>query len=98
MKPSRTGSTLPEATAPNFIELARSVLDIEAAAVKALSGRLDQHFAHACELLLGCTGRIVVLGIGKSGHIGGKIAATLASTGSPAFFVHPAEASHGDLG
>ena len=74
------------------------MLDIEAAAVKALSGRLDQHFAHACELLLGCTGRIVVLGIGKSGHIGGKIAATLASTGSPAFFVHPAEASHGDLG
>ncbi|MCB1807733.1 MAG: SIS domain-containing protein, partial [Candidatus Competibacteraceae bacterium] len=98
MKPSRTGSTPPEATAPNFIELARSVLDIEAAAVKALSGRLDQHFAHACELLLACTGRIVVLGIGKSGHIGGKIAATLASTGSPAFFVHPAEASHGDLG
>ena len=81
-----------------FIELGRSVLRIEAAAIQALEARLEQSFERACHLLLACTGRIVVLGMGKSGHIGGKIAATLASTGSPAFFVHPAEASHGDLG
>jgi len=85
-------------TEPQFIELARSVLAIEADAIKTLAARLDAHFTHACRLLLACKGRIVVLGMGKSGHIGGKIAATLASTGSPAFFVHPAEASHGDLG
>lgn len=78
--------------------LGRAVLDIEARAVAALASRLDEEFARACHYLLHCTGRIVVLGMGKSGHIGGKIAATLASTGSPAFFVHPGEASHGDLG
>ncbi len=81
-----------------LIELARAVLDLESRSVAALVERLDSEFARACHLMLACRGRIVVLGIGKSGHIGGKIAATLASTGSPAFFVHPAEASHGDLG
>ncbi|MDN8010167.1 KpsF/GutQ family sugar-phosphate isomerase [Burkholderia multivorans] len=80
------------------LALARDVLDIEADAVRALCDQLDGSFAHAVALLLGCRGRVVVSGIGKSGHIARKIAATLASTGTPAFFVHPAEASHGDLG
>ena len=79
-------------------ELANRVLVIEAEAVTQLAARLDDQFIRACRLMLACQGRIVVLGIGKSGHIGGKIAATLASTGTPAFFVHPAEASHGDMG
>ncbi|MGD8345768.1 MAG: KpsF/GutQ family sugar-phosphate isomerase [Lysobacterales bacterium] len=78
--------------------LARAVIETEAAAVSALSGRLGEDFLEACRLMLDCKGRIVVIGVGKSGHIGSKIAATLASTGTPAFFVHPAEASHGDLG
>jgi len=78
--------------------LARAVLETEANAISALVSRLDDTFAAACERLFACEGRIVVTGMGKSGHIGGKIAATLASTGSPAFFVHPGEASHGDLG
>jgi arabinose-5-phosphate isomerase len=81
-----------------FIELGLAVLNTEAEAISALTGRLDQGFHDACELVLKCTGRIVVTGMGKSGHIGNKIAATLASTGSPAFFMHPGEASHGDLG
>ena len=76
----------------------RRVLATEAQAVAGLEGRLDEAFARACALLLACEGRIVVTGMGKSGHVGSKIAATLASTGSPAFFVHPAEAIHGDLG
>ncbi|RQR61264.1 KpsF/GutQ family sugar-phosphate isomerase [Burkholderia sp. Bp9002] len=80
------------------LALARDVLDIEADAVRALRDQLDGGFAQAVALLLGCGGRVVVSGIGKSGHIARKIAATLASTGTPAFFVHPAEASHGDLG
>ena len=79
-------------------ELARQVLAIEAEAVTRLAARIDDRFVRACRLMLDCRGRIVVLGIGKSGHIGGKIAATLASTGTPAFFVHPAEANHGDMG
>ena len=79
-------------------KLALAVIDTEARAVAALAARIDRNFVQACQHLLACEGRIVVIGIGKSGHIGGKIAATLASTGSPAFFVHPAEASHGDLG
>jgi arabinose-5-phosphate isomerase len=78
--------------------LARDVLEIEADAVRALIDRLDVRFDAAVNLLLGCKGRVVVSGIGKSGHVGHKIAATLASTGTPAFFVHPAEAAHGDLG
>ena len=81
-----------------YIELGLAVLKTEAEAVSALGERLDQGFHDACDLLLKCTGRIVVTGMGKSGHIGNKIAATLASTGSPAFFMHPGEASHGDLG
>jgi len=78
--------------------LAQAVLHNEADAVKNLAQRVDDTFYHACKLMLECEGRIVVMGIGKSGHIGGKVAATLASTGTPAFFVHPAEASHGDMG
>ncbi|AOJ70024.1 MULTISPECIES: arabinose 5-phosphate isomerase KdsD [Burkholderia] len=80
------------------LALARDVLDIEANAVRALADQLDGEFVAAVGLLLNCRGRVVVSGIGKSGHIARKIAATLASTGTPAFFVHPAEASHGDLG
>ena len=79
-------------------KLARAVIEIEAAAVNSLLARIDESFVQACELMLACDGRIVVIGMGKSGHIASKIAATLASTGTPAFFVHPAEASHGDLG
>jgi len=81
-----------------LIERARAVLRIEAEAVAALPARLGEDFARACAIILACTGRVVVSGIGKSGHVGRKIAATLASTGTPAFFMHPAEASHGDLG
>jgi len=73
-------------------------IQMEAEAVAALQTRLDDNFVHACELILNCQGRTIVTGMGKSGHIGNKIAATLASTGTPAFFVHPGEASHGDLG
>jgi len=82
----------------NFAQLGQAVIETEAQAVMDLSHRIDNDFNTACQILLGCSGRIVVLGMGKSGHIGGKIAATLASTGSPAFFIHPGEASHGDLG
>ncbi len=78
--------------------VARNVLTIEAAAVSALAARLDDSFIAAHQLLLNCRARVVVTGMGKSGHIANKIAATLASTGTPAFFLHPAEASHGDLG
>lgn len=77
---------------------ARRVLRVEADAVLALADRLNDHFVTACKLILSCQGRVVVIGIGKSGHIGKKIAATMASTGTPAFFVHPSEAAHGDLG
>ena len=78
--------------------LGLAVIQTEAQAVAALTTQINDAFVHACEFMLKCEGRIVVIGMGKSGHIGGKIAATLASTGSPAFFVHPGEASHGDLG
>jgi len=80
------------------LKLARQVMQTEADAIVALSGRLGAAFVAAVNLLLHCGGRVVVSGIGKSGHVGHKLAATLASTGTPAFFVHPAEASHGDLG
>ena len=80
------------------LSLAKSTFEIEAAAVLGLAGRMGQEFAQAVLLMLTCEGRVVVMGMGKSGHIGRKIAATLASTGTPAMFVHPAEASHGDLG
>lgn len=82
----------------NLLDLAREVLDIEARAIEALKERLDESFSAAVHLVLASPGRVVVSGMGKSGHIARKIAATLASTGTPAFFVHPAEASHGDLG
>ena len=82
----------------DYQQLGQQVVTIELAEIEALRDRIDGSFTEACELLLNCKGRIVVTGMGKSGHIGGKIAATLASTGSPAFFVHPGEASHGDLG
>ncbi len=82
----------------NFCTLGLAVIETEAQAVFELTQRIDQRFEKACELLLACKGRIVVTGMGKSGHIGKKIAATLSSTGSPAFFMHPGEASHGDLG
>ena len=81
-----------------LIDHARQVLEIEANSLIELSERLDDAFTKACEMLLNCKGRIVVSGMGKSGHIGRKISSTLSSTGSPSFFVHPAEASHGDLG
>ena len=84
--------------AQDIMNSARRVIDIEAAAVAALAARIDTQFAAAAETLIACPGRVVVTGMGKSGHIAGKIAATLASTGTPAFFVHPGEASHGDLG
>jgi arabinose-5-phosphate isomerase len=80
------------------LALAREVIDIEAQSVAALAARIDASFLHAVDLLLGCRGRVVVSGVGKSGHIARKIAATLASTGTPALFVHAAEAAHGDLG
>lgn len=82
----------------DFIHSAKSVLSLEADSVNALLDRLDNTFVEACKMTLACEGRVIVVGIGKSGHIGNKIAATLASTGTPAFFVHPSEASHGDLG
>jgi arabinose-5-phosphate isomerase len=88
----------PHTASEHLLALARQVLDIEADALRALSDRLDNGFADAVHLILSCKGRVVVSGMGKSGHVGGKIAATLASTGTPAFFMHPGEASHGDLG
>ena len=85
-------------SAPTLLQLARDTLDIESAALQSLKARLDHRFVRAVEMVLDVRGRVVVTGMGKSGHIGRKIAATLASTGTPAMFVHPAEASHGDLG
>ncbi len=91
-------SPSPSVDAARALALARDVLDTEARAISALAGRLGDPFVAAVELMLGCAGRVVVSGIGKSGHVARKLAATLASTGTPAFFVHPAEAAHGDLG
>lgn len=82
----------------SFSELGRGVIELEAKAVADLASRIDGQFSDACLLMQQCHGRVVVVGMGKSGHIGNKIAATLASTGTPSFFVHPGEASHGDLG
>lgn len=84
--------------APHALELAREVLNIEASAVQALADRLTDDFLEALNIVLQCKGRVIVSGMGKSGHIARKIAATMSSTGTPAYFVHPAEASHGDLG
>jgi arabinose-5-phosphate isomerase len=88
----------PAFDADRALALARRTLDIEAQALAGVKARLDESFARALQLVLACRGRVVVMGMGKSGHVGRKIAATLASTGTPAMFVHPAEASHGDLG
>lgn len=82
----------------NFKELAKNVINIEQQAITELLQYVDSNFENACQIMFECKGRVIVIGMGKSGHIGGKIAATLASTGTPAFFVHPGEASHGDLG
>lgn len=82
----------------NFCKLGLAVIETEASAIFDLTQRIDEHFEKACELMMACQGRVVVTGMGKSGHIGNKIASTLASTGTPAFFMHPGEASHGDLG
>ena len=92
---SRPATGLPPAA---IADAGRRVIEIEAAAIGALAARIDGAFSRACQLMMDCEGRVVVSGMGKSGHIARKIAATLASTGTPAFFVHPAEASHGDLG
>jgi arabinose-5-phosphate isomerase len=88
----------PASSREPLVEQAKRVLNMEADALRAIADRLGDSFEHAIELLLGCQGKVVVTGIGKSGHIGNKIAATLASTGTPAFFVHPAELRHGDFG
>lgn len=98
MKAEQQTPALEQSERDKLKQLGRAVIETEAAAVAALAARMDDNFVRACELMLACEGRIVVIGMGKSGHIGSKIAATLASTGSPAFFVHPGEASHGDLG
>ncbi len=88
----------PQVDVPRLLELAKAVLAIEAQSIQDLIPRVDAEFVAAARHMLACRGRIVVLGMGKSGHIAHKIAATLASTGTPAFFVHPGEASHGDMG
>jgi arabinose-5-phosphate isomerase len=88
----------PDFTDENLVELGRQALTVEIDGLRAQLPRLGMDFARACRICLNCLGRIVVTGMGKSGHIGGKIAATLASTGTPSFFVHPGEASHGDIG
>ena len=84
--------------ASHTLHMAREALDIEASALLAMKDRLDDRFVQAAALILGASGRVVVTGMGKSGHVGTQIAATLASTGTPAMFMHPGEASHGDLG
>lgn len=98
MTPTLLQSQREHAPKISTLQLARDVLTIEAHEISALAARLDASFEAAVQLILQCKGRVVVSGMGKSGHVGGKIAATLASTGTPAFFMHPAEASHGDLG
>lgn len=94
----RSDISPPEIPIDEAVESARLVLDIEADAIAALKQHIGTDFARAVDIVFKCTGRVVVSGVGKSGHIGRKIASTLASTGTPAFFVHAAEASHGDLG
>ncbi len=96
--PSRPLQSAAAPGRPGALALAREVLQIEAQAVAALASRIDGEFERAVDMLLGCRGRVVVSGVGKSGHIGRKLAATFASTGTPALFVHAAEAAHGDLG
>lgn len=97
-QPTAPATSVPEPPDAALLAAARRALAVETRALAALAPRLGPEFAHACRICLGCHGRVVVTGMGKSGHIAGKIAATLASTGTPAFFLHPAEAGHGDLG
>lgn len=97
----RSAATMPTGSAPadsHFLDSAQRTLRTEIQALELLGGALDADFAQACRLMLACQGRVVVTGMGKSGHIARKIAATLASTGTPSFFMHPGEAAHGDLG
>src|SRR5690606_20559177 len=82
----------------DFAASGRRVLEVETRGLEAIAGRIDGAFSDACRMLLGCRGRVACSGMGKSGHVARKIAATLASTGTPAFYVHPGEAGHGDLG
>jgi arabinose-5-phosphate isomerase len=98
MSQSENNSALNVFSKISSLALAQEILTLEASEINALAKRLDSRFSDAVELILQCQGRVVVSGMGKSGHIGGKIASTFASTGTPAFFMHPAEASHGDLG
>lgn len=91
-------NTMTDIPASRLISSAQRTIQLEQAAIADLAGRINDDFVRACQLILQCPGRVVVVGMGKSGHIARKIAATLASTGTPAFFVHPAEASHGDMG
>jgi len=98
MKKPSTPSPKALTATPQALVLAREVINIEAAAVQALTQRVDDNFLRALNIILSCEGRVIVSGMGKSGHIARKIAATMSSTGTPAYFVHPAEASHGDLG
>lgn len=97
-QPTAQSSEVSALVQDKTLKLAREILLLEASEVQLLAQRLDQGFADAVQCILACQGRVVVSGMGKSGHIGGKIASTFASTGTPAFFMHPAEASHGDLG
>ena len=96
--PNPSSPALPAFDAARALQLACDTIDIEAQALLGLKARQGDSFGRACQVMLECRGRVVVMGMGKSGHVGRKIAATLASTGTPAFFVHPGEASHGDLG
>jgi arabinose-5-phosphate isomerase len=98
MSPDAAPAAARDATDAGLAASGRRVLEIETRALVALAQRLDGEFSAACRLLLGCSGRVVCTGMGKSGHVARKIAATLASTGTPAFYVHPGEAAHGDLG
>jgi arabinose-5-phosphate isomerase len=98
MSPDAAPAAARDATDAGLAASGRRVLEIETRALAALAQRLDGEFSAACRLLLACTGRVVCTGMGKSGHVARKIAATLASTGTPAFYVHPGEAAHGDLG
>ena len=98
IKPADEAFVHPRLSAEALATSARQVIDIQATGIARLADHIDDSFFRACALMLDCRGRVVVSGMGKSGHIGSKIAATLASTGTPAFFVHPGEASHGDLG
>lgn len=98
IKATQAASAPQQVDQAQTLALAKEVLQLESSEINALAQRLDYRFSEAVSLILRCQGRVVVSGMGKSGHIGGKIASTLASTGTPAFFMHPAEASHGDLG